>query len=686
MNLRGYDPGEPVTARAALQWFLVALGVPASSIPPETDAAAALYRSLLADRRMLIVLDNAATVSQVRPLLPGNNRSLAVITSRSRLSGLAIHEGAHHLTLSTFAEPESVMLLRAVIAGYRSGDDADKLAELARLCARLPLALRIAAERAASHPHMRLDDLIADLRDESALWSALSIGDEEEADAVRSVFTWSYRALSVDAARLFRLLGLHPGPEFGTGAVAALVGTSVRRARQSLDALVGAHLLEQTAPDRYEFHDLLRAYAADQAQREESAEDRSSALRRVLEWYLHTADAAQTWIEPAEDHLDLDPPQEGVVPVSFADFDQAVEWAEREHSNILVLVREASRAGLDRQTWQLSAVLWNAQSPSAPFTDWLAAGQTGLDAARRLGDRAGEALLLVDLGMANSQINRFEPALECHHAALAIRQETGDRLGEADSLNVLALTYLRMRRLEEAQELLQQSLAAFQELETPAWQALVRSNLSLVHYQAGRLEEAAEVARQALTAHRESGDKANVGDALRNLSAIHLDSGRLDDALSTAQEAVEIALELRDHFLEGHWLLALGDAQQALGHHAEALASYHRSAVLHRRLGDRSREALAWFGAGETCHRLGQDTEAANFHRQAATVHHELGDAWNEATTLCGLAAAVESDDIASARQLWTEALELISGFSDLRATQARERIETLLTGPGRGA
>ncbi|MFD7501731.1 AAA family ATPase [Streptomyces sp. NPDC059850] len=252
VNLRGYDPGEPVTAQEALHRFLTGLGVPANAVPTNTESAAGLFRSLLADRRILIVLDNAAAAAQVRPLLPGHSGCLVVVTSRGRLSGLSVRDGAHRITLGTLPELEAVALLRAVTSGYRPEDNAEKLAELARLCARLPLALRIAAERAACHPHMGLDELIADLRDESGLWEALSTGEEQDADAVRSVFAWSYRALSPDAARLFRLLGLHPGPEFGIEAVAALAGVSVRKARQGLDVLVGAHLLEHTGPDRFD--------------------------------------------------------------------------------------------------------------------------------------------------------------------------------------------------------------------------------------------------------------------------------------------------------------------------------------------------------------------------------------------------------------------------------------------------
>ena len=374
VNLRGYDPAEPITPQEALRRFLTALGIPADSVPRDMDTAAALYRSLLADRRTLIVLDNAATAAQVRPLLPGSAGCLAVVTSRSPLSGLAIRDGARRLTLGILPEPEAVALLRAVTTDYRAEDDSAKLIELARLCARLPIALRIAGERAATHPHLRLDDLIAELRDESVLWDTLSTGEDDESEAVRTVFAWSYRALQPDAARLFRLLGLHPGPDFSPAAAAALAGLSFSRTRQLLNVLTGAYLLEQTAPERHEFHDLLRAYSADLARHEESSQQRTAALCRVLDWYLHTADAAQSWIEPGEARIPLHPPDETVTPLSFSSYDAAATWSEQEHINLLSVTRAAENAGLDQYVWRLPAVLWNAQSPTVPMTDWMAIG------------------------------------------------------------------------------------------------------------------------------------------------------------------------------------------------------------------------------------------------------------------------------------------------------------------------
>jgi tetratricopeptide (TPR) repeat protein len=685
VNLRGYDPGEPVTAEEVLPRFLTALGVAATAVPSDPESAAALYRTLLADRRLLVFLDNAATVAQVRPLLPGSARCLTIVTSRSRLSPLAVRDGADRLTLGTLDEPEAVALLRTVTAGHRSDDDSGKLAELARLCAHLPLALRIAAERAATHPHMSLDELITDLCDESALWDALSTGDEEGAEAVRAVFAWSYRALSPEAARLFRLLGLHPGPEFGLGAVAALVGVSVRRARQLLDVLVGAHLLEQTAPDRFEFHDLLRAYAGDQAQREEPEGERSAALRRVLDWYLHTADSAQGWISPDEDHLPSQPPAEGVTPASFADYDQAVDWAEREHANFLPAVRAAAKAGLDAHAWQLAALLWNAKAPSSLTTDWLPMGQTGLAAARRTGERPAQARLLESFGFGYTKLNRPAEALESHEEALNIRRETGDRVGEADSLNALGLVHLRKRELGPAERRLEEASALFAELGEAHWQTVTLANLALVRFRAGESERAEQDIEQALAAHRRRDNARGTGNALWVLSGILLDRGESREALNAAEEAVKLALDLRNHVAEGCWLLALGDAQQALGEHGEALTAYNRSATLHRRLGDRSREALAWQGTGETYQRLGRDEESAGFHRRAAAAHRELGDAWSEAVSLDGLARAVHEADPEASRGRWAECLRLLAGYDDARARRMRESVEARLAGNGSG-
>lgn len=671
VNLRGYDPGQPLSAHEALRGFLSALGVRADSVPQDLDGAAALYRSLLADRTMLIVLDNAATAAQVRPLLPGGTNCLTLVTSRSRLSGLAIRDGAHRLTLGTLPEPEAVALLRAVTAGYRPEDDLHELSELAKLCAELPLALRIAGERAASNPHLRLADLIAELRDESALWDALSVGDAEEAEAVRTVFAWSYRALSEPGATLFRQLGVHPGPEFGLPAATALAALPAVQTRQLLDSLVGAHLLEQTGPDRYQFHDLLRAYAAGLTRREEPQQEGRAALHRVLSWYLCTAEAARIRLAPSEEPVSLPELPEAVRPLDFADYDAAMDWAEREHTNLLRAVGAAAASEHDVLAWKLALTLWYVQPASASMNDWLAVGATGLDAARRVNDSAAEAQLLACLGMAHHRINSWDESLDCHQRALAIRRANGDRAGEADSLNLIGLIHLRRRQLSPAATHFEQATTLWQAVGSERWAASALSNLATTHYNAGRLEEASVCVQGALAAHRALNNAGSVGNALRILSCLQRERGELDAALGSAEEAMDIALALRDQIYEGYWLLTLGDAQLSLTRHADALASYQRSADLHRRLGNRSREAMSWQSTGEAYRALGRPDDAAHFYRRAAAVHHDLGDSWHEALALEGLASALDG----SSAPHTSEALRLIAPYDDSRAVAMRRRL-----------
>ncbi|MFG2227471.1 ATP-binding protein [Streptomyces sp. NPDC048644] len=683
VNLRGYDPGTPVTAQETLYRFLSALDVHASAIPADGESAAALYRSLLAGRRMLIVLDNAATVGQVRPLLPGTAGCLVIVTSRSRLSGLAVRDGAHRLTLGTLDEPAAVALLRAVTAGYRPEDDQDKLIDLARLCARLPLALRIAAERAVDHPHMSLDDLISDLRDESSLWDALTVGDDEEADAVRTVFAWSYRALPAEAARFFRLLGLHPGAEFSAAAAAALTGHPTHRTQHLLDVLVGAHLLTQTAPDRFEFHDLLRAYAIDQAQRDEPAESRAAALHRVLSWYLHAAQAARTRFKASEPPLPLDPPPDGVEPPAFPDYDAALRWYEQEHGSLLVAVKAAEKAGLDRIAWQIPALLRPLHARLNPFDEWFAMGEIGLRAARRQGDRAGQAELLTSLGKAYTQSHRLAEAAEHHEAALELRRELDDRLGELLALNAIGLIRLRARQLDAAEEQFLASLTlcrAGGSDQLRQREPTLLSNLATVSYEAGRLDDALYRVHQALAGHREQGDHSAEGNALHLLSAVQRESGDVPGALRSAQHAVEIARRHRNAVEEGFWLLDLGRAQQAAQEPGQALVSYQRSAALHRRLGDRSREARAWHHTGEAYAQQRRFEDAAAFHRRAAATQREINDPWQLALALDGLATALqESGAEEKARPQWSEALELLAAFDDARASLIRTRISAAL-------
>jgi hypothetical protein len=292
-NLRGFDDGPAVTADAVLDRFLRDLGVEPSSVPADPDSRAAMFRSRIADRRVLILLDNVADIGQVRPLIPGSPGPLVVITSRNQLAGLAIRDGAQRIRLDIFQESDAVALVRQVTRTGGRRDASADLLELAQLCARLPLALRVAAEHAVSRPAMQLAELIGDLRDDSLLWDALSVGDGPHGEGVHTVFAWSYRDLPEDAARMFRALGLHHGPDIALRTAAAALGMAERTARRALDILLGAFLIQSSRPQRYELHDLLRAYALDQARTTDDEAARRDTFDRMLRWYVTTAAQAR---------------------------------------------------------------------------------------------------------------------------------------------------------------------------------------------------------------------------------------------------------------------------------------------------------------------------------------------------------------------------------------------------------
>lgn len=681
VNLRGYDPGLPVEPAQALDHLLRALDVPPAAIPADLDAKASLFRSLLADRRILLVLDNAATASQVRPLLPGTAGCLTVVTSRSRLSGLVFRDGAHRVTIEMLTEQEAVTLLRIVTADYRAEDDTGQLAELARLCARLPLALRIAAERAARRPRTPLDELIQDLRNESALWDALSADDDEEADAVRTVFAWSYRALADESARIFRLLGLHPGSDFCTAAAAALIAVDIGQARYLLDVLVGNHLLELNPPDRYHFHDLLRIYANDQARQEETIDNRRAALRRVVTWYLHGADALQAATSPLSPRVQLDPLPTGVPVVRFADAAEANLWYIAERVNLVAVARAAAEEGMDDLAWRLGATLHHSYRNLNPFDDWFTTTSIGLAAARRIGEKNAEAELLESLATVCVQTHRFAESVEHFRSSLAIRRELNDRQGEAVALNGLGLLYLRQRALVDARTSFEGSLRIVRELGDVYWQAVVEANLGAVHQESGDLETALTFVRHAMDVYENLSDSLGQGDALNSLSMIYRELGRPDEALQLIDRAIAIARERGNTVWEGYWLVELGEVKRAINEPAEALIHCQRAATIQRQTGDRIREAQALDGTGLAYADLARFEEAADFHRLAVAAYHELDDRWLLAIALNNLAVALHlTGGVEEAARHWRSALASLDGFDDLRAARLRERIRAALT------
>ena len=427
-NLRGFDPaGTPAIPGEVIRGFLDAFQVPADRIPPGAAEQAGLYRSLLAGRRMLILLDNVRDAEQVRQLLPGASGCLVVVTSRSQLAGLAATHGARLVNLEMLSGDEPAELLARRLGPDRVTAEPQAVRELAGLCGGLPLALAITAARAAARPGFRLADLAAGLRDEGSRLDGFDAG--EEAASIRAAFFWSYQSLTPQAGRLFRLLGLHPGPDISALAAASLAGLDMAQARRLLGQLTGACLITEHVPGRYSFHDLLRAYAAEQARAVEPGTGLREATGRVLDHYMHGAAAADRLLNPQRDLIDLGQPQPGTRPESFDDARQALAWFEAEHTVLLAAVALADRHGFGAYAWQLPWALATFLDRQAHWHEWEAIQHIAVAAAQRLGGKAAQAHARRGLGHVCVLLGSYSDANDQFDQALRLYRELGDRNG-----------------------------------------------------------------------------------------------------------------------------------------------------------------------------------------------------------------------------------------------------------------
>ncbi len=578
VNLRGYDPGAPMAPEQALEEFLRALDVPAERIPAGLGERAALYRSLLDGRRLLIVLDNANAAEQVRPLLPGSSTCWVAVTSRSRLSGLIARDGASRVTVDLLPPAEAIALLRDVIGTARVAAEPEATVELASRCAYLPLALRIAAERAATHPHATLAGLAGELAVVHDRLDLLATADEEdEATAVRAVFSWSYHALSSEAARAFRLLGLHTGPGIGTPAAAALTNTTPAQAQRLLETLIGTHLIEETGRDRYRFHDLLRVYAAECAKTEETDHDCDAAVRRVLIWYLHTGDAADRTLNPHRRRVPLDNPGVACSPLEFTTYDQALGWCEAERANLVAAIRQAAETGEHVIAWKLPLALWGFFNLRKHWADLIATHRIGLAAAQHLHDRRGEAWTWGALGMPYLDLGQYEEAADHFQHALSLCQEIGDQWAEAIALVGLAAAYSNLGRYEEAFEHSRRALPLCQEIDDPWSHTFALLNIGGVHRKLQQFEDALDYLQRALAIAGAAHDHSGEATALRNLGATYRDLQRFEDALEHFQRARIIYREISDRWSEARTLLNIGDILQRLNQMEAAAESWRQA-------------------------------------------------------------------------------------------------------------
>ncbi|MFJ8598280.1 AfsR/SARP family transcriptional regulator [Streptomyces shenzhenensis] len=579
LNLRGFDPTERRMAPdEAVRIFLGALGVPPLRIPAGLDAQVALYRSLLARRRVLILLDNAGDADQVRPLLPGSPGSLVIVTSRSRLAGLVAAEGAHPLTLDQLSSAEAHDLLARRLGAERPAAEPDAAAEIVAHCGRLPLALAIVAAHAAVNPHFPLSAIAEQVRESHGSLDMFAGGDL--GTDLRAVFSWSYQALSAPAARLFRLLGLHCGPDISVPAAAALAGLTPRETRAPLLELTRAHLLTERFPGRYALHDLLRIYAAERAATEESTRERDRAVERLLAWYLHTADAAYAHITPQRPRISLEPPPDGCRPLEFSSHDQALDWCETERPNLVNAVHGAAECGQWGIAWRLPAALWGFFYLRSHLHDWLDSARAGLAAARTAQDRRGVAQSLADTAAALRSLGRYDEAAAHFHDAMTVYRELGDVQGRSHAVTNLGDICLQVGRLDKAVEYARRGLVLDRFLGSTWGEGIGLSNLGDAYQRQGRFDEAVACLEQALTVLRADDNRWVEGVTLDILGTVYQRLRRYDDALAHYHRALETHRDIGNRWGEGHTLGNFGDVQLAAGDPEAARVSWDQALAI----------------------------------------------------------------------------------------------------------
>jgi tetratricopeptide (TPR) repeat protein len=558
--------------------------VPPARVPNSPEALFGLYRSLLSGRRLLIVLDNARDVNHVRPLLPGSPGCLALVTSRHRLVGLLAADGARSLILDVLLAAQSRDVLRERLGAARVAGEPEAVESIVARCGGLPLALSIAAARAAIRPEFPLAVLATQLQESAQVLDMLR-GDDDPATDLRAVFSWSYRALSPTAADLFRLLGLLAGPDIGVAAAASLAGLPVSQAGQVLAELVGASLVTEAKPGRYALHDLLRAYAADLAPAAHAPEERNAALRRLLDHYLHTAHAGAVALHPPFSPIDLPTPAPGAVRHDLYTASEAHAWFDQERATLLAVVPQAARHGFEGHAWRLAWTLSGDLDRSGNWTDRLVSQQTALVAATRAADRVGQAHCHRDLGMA----------------------------------------YLRLGQDREAAEHLHRALDMFGAAGDPGGEAHAHVNLSQLTERAGDLHAALEHSRRARERFRRAGNRAGQAYGLNMIGWKLALLGDHEQAITHCEQALDLIVAAGDTQGEADTWDSLGYAHHHLGRHHRAIECYRRAIDLFDHVGDRYGRALSDINLGDAYRAVGDDAAAQAVLRRALATLEDLG-------------------------------------------------------------
>ncbi|KOX24034.1 hypothetical protein ADK67_19760 [Saccharothrix sp. NRRL B-16348] len=619
VDLRGYDPRSPMAAEDALARLLDGLGVPGADVPLDPDQRAARYRAELADRRVLIVLDNASSVDQVRSLLPGTSGCLVLVTSRSSLSGLVALHGAHRLDVDQLPAPDALALLRTLI-GERVRREPAAAAELAARCGRLPLALRVAAELAASRPACTLAELTGELADRRHRLRVLDAGDDARAD-VRTVFSWSYEQLRPEVARAFRRLGLHPGPDVTPFALAALTGADPDEARRSLEVLARNSLVRREPGGRFVVHDLLLAYAEELSGEHDPAAERTAAVDRLLAQHLATAASAMDLLYP------VDRPHRPDVTATppFPTADAARAWLDAERPTLVALCRAAERDDRADYVVDLANTLYRYLE-SGHYADASTIYGCASRAARRAGDDALLAVALTNLGALRRILGDYDQAAGHLREAIRLHRRTGEQRGVPRALSHLGIVQERLGEYEEAVSLQREALAVHRRLGNRHGEAAALLNLGNAYSRPGHHHRAAEYLERALDLFRGLDDAGGLASALSNLGDVCATLRRFPDAVRHLDEARELFRRLDHSYGVAVTLSNLGNLHALLGDWSQAQRCYTSALETFRDIGHRYGEASTLNGLGEALRAAGRPDEALAAHADALRIATETGD------------------------------------------------------------
>jgi DNA-binding SARP family transcriptional activator len=579
LNLRGFEPtGTVMEPAEAIRTVLLALDIPPPAIPIGLDAQAAYYRSLLAKRRVLIVLDNARDADQVRPLLPGAPGCLVIVTSRNRLSSLVARDGAYPLALDLLSSDEALDFLGRRLGAERIATEPRAAMEIVECCAGLPLALAIVSARAVIHPGFPLSEIAAELRDSKGSLDAFA-GVDAAIDT-RTVFSWSYEALTPDAARLFRLLALHPGPDLVATAAASLTGMSLRQVRLLLAELTRAHLVTEHSLGRYSSHDLLRAYSAELVEELDSPADRDTALHRMLDHFLHSAYVATSLLYPREDGITVEPVTAGALAARIADTETALAWLTTEYPVLTALITQAHEAGFHTHVWKLAWTVSDFLQRQGHWAEQVSTQLMALDATRRLGDPGAQAHAHRSLGAAYSRQGDFEAASTHLENSRALFAAIGDPAGQARTHRGIAFVSGQCGDFEEALRHCELALELYQKADDSVGQASAFNDIGYCHALLERYEEALDYCQRALALFRELGNHDGVANTWDSIGYVHHHLGDYGQAVSCYQQAIDSFRDLGDRYNEADSLTHLGDTHEATGDTDAAHADWEAALVI----------------------------------------------------------------------------------------------------------